>query len=144
MTYLSLTMEFDYIDKKISNQSGVHSRNRRKYFQPEILPGPGPQPSHTSDMTDQQIFDALKIHPTDVRRAIMKILLSREAEPFTIDEIYQEQTRKKFSFTKTSVANTLRLLRVRGFLVPAGEKKYTQRGRPVSLFQIAAGYAAKT
>lgn len=94
-------------------------------------------------MTEQEIFDALKIQPTEVRKAIIKIILAKKNDPFTIDEIYEEKSRKTFNFTKTSVANTLRLLQVRGFLVPAGEKKYPRRGRPVLVFRVAAGYVSK-
>jgi predicted transcriptional regulator len=142
MTYLSLTIKIDYIDKNISNLSGS------PFLKVEV-PGPSgrvfpsfvkPIPDMSLSMNEHQILEAMKIQPTYARKAVLQIVMGKSIEEFTIDDICREKDSRKLHFTKTSVAQALRLFQVRGLIVQSGEKKCPQRGRPTLLFKVASKF----
>lgn len=82
----------------------------------------------------------MRIQPTLVRIALLKILLQKKSDTFSIEDITAEKDKANIMVSKTAVTNTLRLFQVRGLLLHAGERKFPHRGRPEVLFKVSAEF----
>lgn len=90
-------------------------------------------------MSIDDILGTLKIEATDARKRILKRVIARGENEFTIEEIFNQKD-KKLALSKTVVSNTLRMFVARGLIYESGVRKAPHRGRPQVLMKLTSKF----
>jgi hypothetical protein len=89
------------------------------------------------DNQHNQILHSFKIKPTSIRTDILKAILDKEGNGFSVSEIYKKIIRSRL-LSKTTVIATINLFKARGLIIEVSDKpggKIKPVGRPETKFK---------